>query len=164
MYAGLTIDDEAALLEAKKNHAQWIAKDSDERTFSYLYKPRKGSSKWDDSAAVTFIGHRDPQFVSWSDPEPVNIDAALAQIAEMKAAQTPVLPPTWNDAINAMSAEEKAKNQLGRMAQMHNEAARYAWDCFLKDGADFEEKYIERMTELLNSPYDGAKAEEGAER
>ena len=39
----------------------------------------------------------------------VDIDLALAQIAEMETAQTPTIAPlTWNERINQMTAEEKA--------------------------------------------------------
>ena len=42
-------------------------------------------------------------------PAEVNIDLALAQIAEMETAQTPTIAPlTWNERINQMTVEEKA--------------------------------------------------------
>ena len=122
MYAGLKIEDEAALLEAKSFREKWLCSIR-------------------------------------ADLDPVNIDLALAQIAEMKAAQKPASPPTWNDAINAMSINEKAHWMIDGACRMHNDAARCAWD----KPDEFEARYVERMSELLASPYDGGKAQEGAE-
>ena len=69
-YAGLTISDKPALLDAKRN--------------GY------------DSAVINLIGY----------PEEVNISIALAQIAEMESAEKPL---TWNERINQMTVEEKAR-------------------------------------------------------
>ena len=80
MCAGLTISDKPALLDAKRN--------------GY------------DSAVINLIGY----------PEEVNISIALAQIAEMEKAKKsatviPVSekPLTWNERINQMTVEEKAR-------------------------------------------------------
>ena len=79
-YAGLTISDKPALLDAK--------------------------SKGYDSAYLNFDGY----------PERVMVDLALAQIAEMEKAKKsatviPVSekPLTWNERINQMTLDEKAK-------------------------------------------------------
>ena len=79
-YAGLTISDKPALLDAK--------------------------SKGYDSAYLNFDGY----------PERVMVDLALAQIAEMEKAKKsatviPVSekPLTWNERINRMTVEEKAR-------------------------------------------------------
>ena len=69
-YAGLTISDKPALLDAK--------------------------SKGYDSAYLNFNGY----------PERVMVDLALAQIAEMESAEKPL---TWNERINQMTLDEKAK-------------------------------------------------------
>ena len=88
------------------------------------------------------------------------------RIEDMEAEQTPThapqrtKPPTWNDALNAMSINEKAHWMIDGACRMHNDAARCAWD----KPDEFEARYVERMSELLASPYDGGKAQEGAER
>ena len=69
-YAGLTISDKPALLEAKST------------------------------------GYRTTHLWSNGLRYLVNIDVALAQIAEMESAEKPM---TWNERINQMTVEEKAK-------------------------------------------------------
>jgi hypothetical protein len=79
------------------------------------------------------------------------------KVGETKASK----PITWNDAINAMSVEEKARFWVGKGSEMHNQACRYAWaqQTYKKL---WDEHYVDKMTELLNSPYNGAQ--EGAGR
>lgn len=82
MCAGLRIEDEAALLEAKKEGAELMARTDDAIVYGYTKDYATGR-------VLVRITFRDKlSFIRTSDPEPVNIDAALAQIAEMKAAQS----------------------------------------------------------------------------
>lgn len=151
MYAGLRIEDEAALLEAKKEGAELMARTDDAIVYGYTKDYATGR-------ALVRITFRDKlSFIRTSDPEPVNIDAALLQIAAMEAAQTPTLPPTWNDAINAMSAEEKVE-MIGQIA---NGSCAY---CVLtrKDVSCMNTDCKKCIAELFASPYDGGKAQEGA--
>ena len=124
-YAGLSIEDRAALLELK----------------------RFGSTE-------TKLHHVvDIQ----------NIDDALAQIAEMKAAQKPAVPPTWNDAINSMSVGEKAR-WLIDFSFLSCESWCPAYDPAGKYlGSSCDNECVKHLTEYLASPYDGGKAQEGAE-
>jgi hypothetical protein len=121
MYAGLKIEDEAALLEAKSFREKWLCSIR-------------------------------------ADLAPVNIDLALAQIAEMKAAQKPASPPTWNDALNAMSVEEKAEWMLANAFQLHRQADEYAWK-YRKTG-HYTDNYKKWMADYFASPYDGGKAQD----
>ena len=70
-------------------------------------------------------------------------------------------PPTWNDAINAMSAEEKAEWMLANAHKLHKAAMDYAWK-YRKTG-HITDYYKQWMTDYFNSPYGGGKAKEGAE-
>lgn len=89
-YAGLTISDKPALMDAKALGAKWVARDKDTSLFGYVNKPKKltrsriwkycGEHDW-----VRLIDSTLP-FIQWSDAEPVNIDLAIAQIAEMESA------------------------------------------------------------------------------
>ena len=65
---------------------------------------------------------------------------------------------TWNERINQMTVEEKARWMLNRGTEMHNESAEYAWD---NDSRKFEEMYIQRMIEFLASPYTEGATDEG---
>lgn len=87
---------------------------------------------------------------------------AYSRVGEVHAevAETTSTPLTWNDAINAMSAKEKARFWVGKGSEMHNQACRYAWaqQTYKKS---WDEHYVDKMTELLNSHYNGAQ--KGAE-
>lgn len=110
-YAGLTISDKPALEDAKARGAEWVAREGNEEgdLFAYRKKPEKDLelSFWN-SVDERWIGIENEmlQFIQWSDAEPVNIDLALTQIAEMESAEKPM---TWNERINQMTVEEKAK-------------------------------------------------------
>jgi len=90
-YAGLKIEDKAALLSMKRRGGRWCARDSEKHghgLWCFQRRPTKGLLSWRE----TISGICDEcwrsnacQFVKWIDPEPVNIDEALAQIAEMEA-------------------------------------------------------------------------------
>ena len=88
-YAGLTISDKPALLDAK-NYGKWIAKDSSGILYAYRNEPikKQATGEWYDMTWVSlewiYIS-----FIQWFDAEPVNIDLALAQIAEMESAEKP---------------------------------------------------------------------------
>jgi len=91
MYAGLTTADKGALLDAKK-YGKWIAKDASGTLYAYRNKPVKKSliGGWYDMTWVAlkwiYIS-----FIHWDDDEPVNIDLALAQIAEMESKAETIL-------------------------------------------------------------------------
>lgn len=111
MYAGLTTADKGALLDAQRNGMQWVARDWNDSLYGYIDKPqRNGDSRWfTDGAFYSGLSDSSLEFVQWNNDAPVNIDIALAQIAEMETAQTPAIAPlTWNERINQMTVEEKA--------------------------------------------------------
>ena len=98
-YAGLTISDKPALLEAKARGAEWIAADLDEIIWAYNEKPHKlaGHNRWYSDGWGFVIGIANAQNLSFSDPEPVNIDLALAQIAEMESNEKALLSEKANE-------------------------------------------------------------------
>jgi len=164
-YAGLRIEDEAALLDAKAKGAEWVARDQNGQLMCYSVKPvkntsiRSGMGMWIYENTTPFlflINDNKLKFIQWSDPEPVNIAAAIAQIkARSAATEIPVSgkPLTWNERINLMTAGEKAAFSMNEWCQMHNEAANYAWE----QPEAVSERFKERMTELLNSPCEGVE-------
>ena len=105
-YAGLTISDKPALLEAQKNGHTYIYLNHD--GFRTVY----------------------------------NVNLALAQIAEMESAEKPL---TWNERINQMTVEEKAKwlydMDVCRVSSISIEECNSYRHC------------TECMKNLLNSPY-----------
>ena len=94
MYAGLTIADKTALEDAKARGAEWVARDENERLMIYQEKPFKDTdllNMWllcSPSFAIE-VEYDALYFIQWYDAEPVNIDLALSQIAEMERAQKP---------------------------------------------------------------------------
>lgn len=94
-YAGLTTADKGALMDAKAIGAEWVARDQyHNRIWGYKDKPTKYENMWAiDGDNPPFgsidVGKTEFDFVQWSDTEPVNIDLALAQIAEMESAEKP---------------------------------------------------------------------------
>ena len=153
-YNGLTTADKGALLGAKARGAEWVARDEDGQICEYQYKPVKFISKiWKQGwwsrygvpHSLMFDGEVLP-FVKWSDTEPVNIDLALAQIAEMESAEKPL---TWNERINQMTVEEKAKALLVRTSPY------MVYEYYALDGKRFIDRddAIEHNMNLLNSPY-----------
>ena len=116
MYNGLTTADKGALLDAKARGAEWVARDEDEELVGFRRKPKRyidmesTSDHWERTESENYfiaMPNDEPlQFIQWSDAEPVNIDLALAQIAEMESAEKPL---TWNERINQMTVEEKAE-------------------------------------------------------
>ena len=115
MYAGLTTADKGALLDAKARGAEWVARDEDEELVGFRRKPKRyidmesTSDHWERTESENYfiaMPNDEPlQFIQWSDPDPVNIGLALAQIAEMESAEKPL---TWNERINQMTVSEKA--------------------------------------------------------
>ena len=118
-YAGLTISDKPALLDAK--------------------------SKGYDNAYLNFNGY----------PERVMVDLALAQIAEMDSKQNNALSEkasekgcmTWNERINQMTVEEKAKFLTTNVQIDCEMFCKLSIDCCCNGQCE------EYMKEWLNSPY-----------
>ena len=82
MYAGLTIADKDALDAAKARGAEWVARDDDDGVvWSYADRPHRldGDKVWDGDAPIQAGVN-----IACKADEPVNIDLALAQIAEME--------------------------------------------------------------------------------
>lgn len=189
-YEGLTISEKPALLDAKARGAEWVARDEDGQLSGFEIKPSKMIdpdcipswwSRWqknlDSTGWIMIENEFLLPFVKWSDAEPMNIDLALAQIAEMeriagmeemlktgdattKASLFPAYfaakaneqtPLTWNERINQMTVEEKARFIQFKSREMYQKAMDYAWK-FRKTGK-LTSYYTERMIELLNSPY-----------
>lgn len=101
MYNGLTTDDKGALLDAKARGAEWIAREKNGALWGYKSKPRKMAvhemcyETWSSDGSViggiVDVENSNLRFIQWSDAEPVNIDLALAQIAEMESKQKELL-------------------------------------------------------------------------
>jgi len=99
MYNGLTTADKGALLDAKARGAEWVARDKDDELAAFRLKPQKyvdmelNSDHWERTQFGNYFivmpSDEPLQFIQWSDPEPVNIDLALAQIAEMESKEKP---------------------------------------------------------------------------
>lgn len=92
-YAGLTTSDKPALLEAKARGAEWVARDMNMAIYGYGIEPTKTMFGWwcDISiCSVEYLGTMETlSFVGLH--EKVNIDLALAQIAEMESKQKELL-------------------------------------------------------------------------
>ena len=105
MYAGLTIADKPALMDAKARG---------KKTLTMAFSDRV---------------------------QVVDIDIALAQIAELESAEKPL---TWNERINQMTAEEKAdvaviiSKRCSTALEKESCPDLTCWQCFI---------------EFLNSPY-----------
>ena len=112
MYPGLTTADNGTLLDAKAKGAEWIARDEIGMICGYATKPSKynKTGEWYTDDGFELIT-KFLKFVKWSDTEPVNIDLAIAQIAEMESTEMESVekPMTVNEWINQASVEEKAK-------------------------------------------------------
>jgi hypothetical protein len=89
-YNGLTIADKDALLDAQAKGAEWVARDMDFSVYGYVGRPiRSHNGTWwrPNDAIESKCMQLDASmllFVHWSDPDPVHIPTALAQIAEME--------------------------------------------------------------------------------
>lgn len=147
MYAGLTPADKTALLDAKANGMVWIARDWNDSLYGYIDKPqRNGDSRWfTDGAFYSGISDSSLSFVQWNNDAPVNIDLAIAQIAEMESDLTAnSMPMTWNERINQMTAEGK-----GEFFAMFNcpISLQSEYDCSKHANC------IECMTAFFASPY-----------
>ncbi|MEN6635995.1 MAG: hypothetical protein ABFC56_09100 [Clostridiaceae bacterium] len=118
-YAGLTTADKPALLDAKARGAEWVARDEDEELVGFRRKPKRyidmesTSDHWERTESENYfiaMPNDEPlQFIQWSDPDPVNIDLALAQIAEMES--KPIDESATDDIVLAevYSLREKLK-------------------------------------------------------
>jgi len=91
----------------------------------------------------------------WKRMITVNIDLALAQIAETESAEKPSTPTplTWNERINQMTVEEKAdvaviiSKRCSTALEKESCPDLTCWQCFI---------------EFLNSPYtEGEDTDEG---
>lgn len=90
MYNGLTTADKGALLDAQKFGARWIARDWNNCICGYYNRPNKTDMRvWSWTGLMHGMNEKSLEFVKWEDAEPVNIDLALAQIAEMERAEKP---------------------------------------------------------------------------
>lgn len=154
MYNGLTTADKGALLDAQKSGARWIARDWNNCIYGYYNRPNKTDTRvWIWTGLMHGMNEKSLEFVKWEDPDPVNIDLALAQIAEMESKENNALSEkasekgcmTWNDRINQMTVEEKARwlydMDVCRVSSISIEECnsyRHCTDC---------------MKNLLNSPY-----------
>ena len=160
MYNGLTIADKPALEEAQARGAEWVARDSDNDLYGYAVEPIDDVNYgW----TIPFIGNvitinsELMKFVLHH--EKVNIDLALAQIAEMESDFSAVFPDeepmvgknperkpplTWNERINQMTVEEKAdvavimSKRCARALEKESCPDLTCWQCFI---------------EFFNSPY-----------
>ena len=92
-YAGLKITDKPALLDAKANGAEWVARDANFIVYGFVSEPVKSRMGWKekDKYGAVYVGTGDTlPFVKTMSDKPYNIDLALAQIAEMERAEKPL--------------------------------------------------------------------------
>ena len=160
MYNGLTTADKGALLDAKARGAEWVARDTNNDLYGYAVEP---IDDIDYGWTTPFIGNvitinaESMKFVALH--EKINIDLALAQIAEMESK-----PLTWNERINQMTVEEKARyfvyedtlidweddyNGDSTSTETPIYRSLLASDMFFYS----EQDAIDATIELLNSPY-----------
>ena len=146
MYAGLTTADKGALLDAKARGAEWVARDTNNDLYGYAVEP---IDDIDYGWTTPFIGNvitinaESMKFVALH--EKINIDLALAQIAEIESELTAnSTPMTWNERINQMTVEEK-----GEFFAMFNcpISLQSEYDCSKHANC------IECMTAFFASPY-----------
>ena len=153
----LKVSDLPELERLAKSGYGWIARDWNEQVYAYTAKPFKNTTTWVGGAKcekIIGLGINSQIGVRWSDPEPLNIAAAIAQIeAQRSATEIPVggKPLTWNERINQMTVEEKADWLLIEYPKLHKIAYDYAWKN--RKTGKFCAYYIDRMGKLLTSPY-----------
>ena len=145
-YNGLTTADKGALLDAKARGAEWVARDTNNDLYGYAVEP---IDDIDYGWTTPFIGNvitinaESMKFVALH--EKINIDLALAQIAEIESELTAnSTPMTWNERINQMTVEEK-----GEFFAMFNcpISLQSEYDCSKHANC------IECMTAFFASPY-----------
>lgn len=165
MYAGLTISDKPALLDVKARGAEWIARDKNGMICGYASKPTKRTEdgEWYTDDGFELEKANKLRFVKWTNPAPVNIDLALAQIAEMESKENNALSEkasekgcmTWNERINQMTVEEKVEwlncTEFCRVTDIPIEECNSYKDC------------KECMRAFLNSPYTEGEKEDTAD-
>ena len=145
MHNGLKMSYKPALMDAKARGVGWIVRDKTGVAWGCDIRPVKTGSEepcWDQRNGICIVfGYDSFKFVNSDDTEPVYIPTALAQIAEMERAQK---PPTWNERINQMTAEEKAdvavimSKRCARALEKESCPDLTCWQCFI---------------EFFNSPY-----------
>lgn len=109
MYKGLTPEDKPELDDAKARGAEWVANDADGSTYWYTDKPVRLDNypgRWDNPTGEYGRVKHDLKI---GYDEPVNINLALAQIAEMEAERKPM---TVNEWLNQATPEQKAEYLL----------------------------------------------------
>ena len=159
----LSAKDLPELERLAKSGYGWIARDWNEQVYAYTAKPFKNTTTWVGGAKcekIIGLGINSQIGVRWSDPEPLNIAAAIAQI---KAGIKPTINPqsaeeilnefceeqdkkplTWNERINQMTVEEKAdvaviiSNRCSAALEKESCPDLTCWQCFI---------------EFLDSPY-----------
>ena len=135
----------------------WIARDWNEQVYAYTAKPFKNTTTWVGGAKcekIIGLGINSQIGVRWSDPEPLNIAAAIEQIkAQRSATEIPVNGKslTWNDRINQMTIDEKAEFFI--WAWIHKNECLFV----AIDGGRFIERQTaaEHNKTLLTGPYGG---------
>lgn len=134
---------------------EWIARDYNDEVYAYTAKPFRSMTSWIgglDCHKVIGLGKDSKIGVKWTDPEPLNIAAAIAQIkAKSHADTSPSTPLTWNDRINQMTVEEKARyirRYIDCAGCPINKLGGYRCDDYCTDA-----ECVKKLTELLNGPY-----------
>lgn len=147
-----------------KSGYEWVARDWNEQVYAYTAKPFKNTTTWVGGAKcekIIGLGINSQIGVHWSDPEPLNIAAAIAQIKATKKPKQygefvetsdlfPSKPLTWNDRINHMTVEEKARyirRYIDCAGCPINKLGGSRCDDYCTDA-----ECVKKLTELLNSP------------
>lgn len=99
-YEGLSIYDKPALIDAKGDGANWIAREWNRTLWGFVDKPEKADDDWFSTWINTsnqnklILDDDELHFISWNDNEPVHIDSALDQIADMEDEQRELIART----------------------------------------------------------------------
>ena len=167
-YNGLTIADKPALEYAMEIKLEYAIRNEGGFLWGTSVKPfRSGGEWWTSGGNWQQLPTYEMKFITPQDPEPVHILTALAQIAEMERDFSAVFPDeepmfgrkperkpplTWNERINQMTVEERAKYSAV-YAQVVERARRYAYRTRRNRAWEIESVMDRYMRKFLNSPY-----------
>lgn len=125
MYAGLTTADKGTLLDVKARGAEWVIAQWGGKAFGYKEKPKReeitdeccyGSYfEWSaqDGDYEIELGSMPYPLVSYQNTEPVNIDIALAQIAEMESNEKALLSEKASEKGCAEMESAEKQEEIG---------------------------------------------------
>jgi len=112
-----------------KSGYEWIAKDWNEQVYAYTAKPFKNTTTWVGGLGcekIIGLGINSQIGVHWSDPEPLNIADAIAQIkAGMKACSATGIPATMKVPKHIRAKMESALKHFQAAHKLMNDIDQY---------------------------------------